>query len=360
MNQSQPSSLAPLKKEKFQQTIDGKNTDLYFLKNGTIEVAITNYGARIVSFLVPDQRGMIKDIVVGFDDLEKYVQAEERYYGAIVGRYANRIAKGRFTLEDKEYVLATNNGVNHLHGGTKGFQDVVWDMVEATDETLTLQYSSKDGEEGYPGNLEAIVRYTLKGNDLENDFRASTDKTTVFNITNHAFFNLNGQGSGSILDHQLTINADHYTPIDETSIPLGEIASVANTPFDFRNPATIGSRIKQNDQQLKHGSGYDHNYVLNRKDNHSLELAAKAIGDKSGIVLEVLTTEPGMQFYSGNFMKSKHLIKYGFKDDIQTAFCLETQHYPDSPNHPQFPSTVLKPGEPFRSKTIFRISTLNA
>jgi aldose 1-epimerase len=360
MNQSYPSSFERLKKEKFQQTIDGKKTDLYFLKNHKIELAITNYGARIVSFLVPDQEGRIRDIVVGFDDLDKYIQAEERYYGAIVGRYANRIAKGKFVLDNRGYVLATNNGANHLHGGAKGFQDVVWNVAKTSNETLTLKYLSKDGEEGYPGNLDAMVQYTLKGNDLEIYFSASTDKNTVFNITNHSFFNLNGQGSGSILDHQLMINADHYTPIDETSIPLGEIAPVANTPFDFRKIATIGSRINQKDQQLKHGSGYDHNYVLNKKDNHSMKLAAKAIGDKSGIVLEVLTTEPGMQFYSGNFMKGRHTIKYGFKDEIQTAFCLETQHYPDSPNHPQFPSTVLKPGELFNSRTIFSISTLKA
>lgn len=360
MNQSHPSSFERLQKEKFQKTIDGKKTDLFFLKNDHIELAITNYGARLVSFLVPDQKGTIRDIVVGFDDLDKYVQAEERYYGAIVGRYANRIAKGKFTLDGKDYVLATNNGANHLHGGTKGFQNVVWDVVEGSNETLLLKYSSKDGEEGYPGNLDAMVRYTLNGNNLEIDFRASTDKNTVFNITNHAFFNLNGQGSGSILDHQLMINADHYTPIDETSIPLGEIAPVENTPFDFRNSTSIGSRINKEEQQLKHGSGYDHNYVLKRQDNHSLELAAKAIGDKSGIVLEVLTTEPGMQFYSGNFMKGKHSIKYGYKDETRTAFCLETQHYPDSPNRSHFPSTVLKPGEVFKSKTIFRVSTLYA
>jgi aldose 1-epimerase len=360
MNRSHSSSLERLNKEKFQQTIEGKKTSLYFLQNDTIELAITNFGARIVSFLVSDDNGSITDIVVGFDDIESYIQAEERYYGAIVGRYANRIAKGSFTLEGKKYVLATNNGPNHLHGGTNGFQDVVWDVVEASDKTLKLKYSSKDGEEGYPGNLEVVVQYTLKGNDLEIDFNATTDKSTVFNITNHAFFNLNGQGSGTILNHQLIINADYYTPIDETSIPLGDIAPVANTPFDFRNLTAIGSRINQNVQQLKHGSGYDHNYVLNRKSSHSLEFAAKAIGDKSGIALEVLTTEPGMQFYSGNFMKGKHSIKYGLKDENQTAFCLETQHYPDSPNHPQFPSTVLKPGEVFKSKTIFRISTLNA
>ena len=356
MNQNQNFHLEPLVKENFQKTIDGKQTNLYTLKNTNLELQITNYGARIVSYLVRDKQGKCTDIVVGFDDLDKYIKADERYYGAVVGRYANRIAKGRFTLEGNEFVLATNNGPNHLHGGKKGFQDVVWDVVEATNNTLTLKYFSKDREEGYPGNLEATIKYSLNGNDLDLDFLATTDKTTVFNITNHAFFNLNGLGSGSIFNHQLLINADHYTPVDDTAIPLGDIAPVESTPFDFRTTHTIGSRIKLENKQLTIGNGYDHNYVLNRTDVTSLSLAAKAIGDQSGIVLEVLTTEPGMQFYSGNFMKSKHVLKYGFRDEPYTAFCLETQHFPDSPNHPHFPSTVLKPGEQFRSKTIFRIS----
>ena len=360
MNQNQYSSPEPLLKENFQKAIDGKQTDLFTLKNDNIELQITNYGARIVSYLVRNKEGKTTDIVVGFDNLDDYIKADERYYGAIVGRYANRIAKGRFILEGKEYKLATNNGPNHLHGGNKGFQDVVWEVVEARENTLMLKYFSKDGEEGYPGNLEATITYKLNGNDLEMDFQANTDKATVFNITNHAFFNLNGQGSGTVYDHQLYINADHYTPVDETAIPTGEIASVEETPFDFRKTNTIGSRFKQKNQQLTIGNGYDHNYVLNRSVKDALQLAARATGDQTGIVLEVLTTEPGMQFYSGNFMKSKHVIKYGFRDDPYTAFCLETQHFPDSPNHSHFPTTVLKPGEHFRSKTIFRINILNS
>lgn len=304
-----------------------------------------------------DKEGKRTDIVVGFDSLNGYLQAEERYYGAIVGRYANRIAKGRFTLEGKEYTLVTNNGVNHLHGGTKGYQDVVWEVEQASDESLTLKYFSKDGEEGYPGNMNITVRYTLTRTDLVMDYEATTDKTTVFNITNHAYFNLNGQGSGTILNHQLMINADYYTPIDDTSIPTGEIAKVEGTPFDFRTPMPIGSRIEAEDEQLRNGSGYDHNYVLNRTNDHQLTLAARAVGDKSGIVLEVLTTEPGVQLYTGNFMEAHHHIKYGFRDERRSAFCLETQHFPDSPNHPQFPSTVLKPGERFTSQTIFRVHT---
>lgn len=344
------------KAESFQQNIDGKKVDLLILKNERVEVAITNYGARVVSFLVSDKEGKKTDIVVGFDKLDGYLKAEERYYGAIVGRYANRIAKGKFTLEGKEYTLATNNGPNHLHGGKKGYQDVVWDIEEASTENVTLKYFSKDGEEGYPGNMDITVKYALKGSDLVIEFEATTDKTTVFNITNHTYFNLNGQGSGTILDHQLMINADHYTPIDDTSIPLGEIAQVESTPFDFRTPAKIGARIEEDHVQLKNGSGYDHNFVLNSKDDGQLILGARAVGDKSGIVLEVLTTEPGLQLYTGNFMKAHHNIKFGFQDERRTAFCLETQHFPDSPNQPQFPSTVLMPGERFISQTVFRVN----
>jgi aldose 1-epimerase len=348
-------AIALPKKENFQDTIDGKKVDLFILSNGTTDVAITNYGARIVSYLVPDSEGRKTDIVVGFDSLQGYLGAEERYYGAIVGRYANRIAKGKFTLEGKEYTLAINNAPNHLHGGKKGYQDVVWDVVESSDESLTLKYISPDGEEGYPGNMHITVKYTLSGDDLVMDFKATSDKATVFNITNHAYFNLNGQGSGTILDHQLLINADHYTPIDETSIPVGEIAPVKDTPFDFQTPVPIGARIDEENGQLKNGTGYDHNFVLNSKGDNALILAARAKGDKSGITLEVLTTEPGVQLYTGNFMKAHHQIKYGFRDERRSAFCLETQHYPDSPNQPKFPSTVVKPGERFWSQTIFRV-----
>ena len=357
MNSNDTHMIQLPKRENFNQILDNKQVDLFYLTNDKIEVAITNYGARIVSIIVEDKNGYKTDVVVGFDSLDGYLKSDEKYHGALVGRFANRIAKGRFTLEGRTYTLATNNGVNHLHGGNKGFQDSVWDIAAVNKNSLSLIYHSIDGEEGYPGNLELKVTYTLTGNDLSIDFEAVSDDTTIINVTNHAFFNLNGQGSGTILDHLLTINADHYTPIDETSIPFGEIAKVEGTPFDFRKPTTIGARIKEDHLQLKNGQGYDHNFVLNQK-NKDLIAAAKALGNKSGITLEVLTTEPGMQLYSGNFMKGTNTIKYGLKDELNSAFCLETQHFPDSPNKPHFPTTTLRKGEQFSSKTIFRFGVL--
>lgn len=354
-----PTSISQInlpERKHFQQTVDGKTTDLYVLQNNNgIKVAITNYGARIVSLLVKGKGGAWKDVVVGFDSLNGYLKAKEKYFGAIVGRYANRIAKGRFTLEGKEYILATNNGPNHLHGGVKGFSDVVWEITESKPDTaIELTYVSKDGEEGYPGTLTISVRYELtESNGLKISFRATADRTTVINVTNHAFFNLNGLGSGTITNHSLMINADYYTPVDDTSIPLGEIASVAGTPFDFRTTKRIGEHIEQDDVQLKNGKGYDHNFILKKNGEH-MTLAATAKGDNSDITLQVYTTEPGMQLYTGNFMEGSHQIKYDLRDDFRTAFCLETQHFPDAPNHPNFPSTVLKPGEVFQSETIFQ------
>jgi aldose 1-epimerase len=340
----------------FSHTVDGKQTRLFHLKNGDIEAAVTNYGAKLVSLLAPDKEGNKLDINIGFSDIAQYLNFKDAYYGATVGRYANRIAFGKFSLNGKEYALATNNGPNHLHGGKKGFDDVVWDAEQKDEATLVLSYLSKDGEEGYPGNVKVTVTYHLTaGNELQLHFEAETDQATIINLTNHAYFNLNGQGSGAILDHLLQINADHYTPIDETSIPFGTIDSVEGTPFDFRQPAAIGARINNDDEQLKNGSGYDHNFVLN-KDKGGLTFAAAAIGDKSGIKLEVFTTEPGIQLYTGNFMPGTNILSSGASDDKRTAFCLETQHYPDSPNKPNFPTTVLKPGEKFDSTTIFRLS----
>ncbi len=344
-------------KENFDKEIEGKLVSLYILKaTSNLQVAITNYGARIVSILVPGKNGVIQEVVAGFDSLDGYLNTSEIYHGAIIGRYANRIAKGKFKLDSKEYQLAVNNPPNHLHGGIKGFHDVVWDAEQANDTTLVLHYFSKDGEEGYPGNLKVQVTYTVtKENELKIDFEASTDKTTILNLTNHAYFNLNGIGSGSILNHELQINADHYTPIDQTSIPLGHLQPVANTPFDFRTPTTIGKRINAPDEQLKNGSGYDHNYALNKIENE-LTVAAIATGDKSGITLKVLTTEPGMQLYTGNFMGGENRFKSDVTDDQRTAFCLETQHFPDSPNQPNFPSSVLKKGEVYKSQTIFQFN----
>lgn len=355
--------LTPLKPDSFKGTIDGKETCLHFLKNrSNTEIAITNYGARIVALIVPDKNDQPTDVVVGFDSLEGYLKSTETYHGAIVGRYANRIAKGRFSLNAhpddpvgraKEYQLALNLPPNHLHGGPKGFNNQVWKVEEANDKTLRLSYFSKDGEENYPGNLNITVTYTLTDeNELKIGYEATTDQTTILNPTSHPFFNLNGQGKGRIENHLLWINADYYTPVDENLIPVG-IYPVDNTPFDFRKEKTIGENINENNGQLKFGAGYDHNFVLNGRD---LRTVARASGDQTGITMEVVTTEPGMQLYTGNFMQSENTIKYGLKDNYRGAFCLETQHYPDSPNHPEFPSTVLQPGDIFKSTTIYKFS----
>jgi aldose 1-epimerase len=350
-------TMGTLDAKKFQQTIDGKPTDLYVLKNNDMQVAITNYGARIVSILVPDKNGKLTDVSVGFDNVDDYTKGGDTYFGAVVGRYGNRIAKGKFKLEGKEYTLATNNAPNHLHGGNKGFSRVVWDTQQPDDSTLILTYMSEDGEEGYPGTLDAQVTYTLTSNDeLKIDYEATTDKTTVVNLTNHTYFNLNGEGSGTVNNHLMMINADKFTPVDSTLIPTGKLVPVANTPFDFRKPTPIGARINDtNDIQLKYGKGYDHNFVLNKKDN-DLTKAAEVVGDESGIVMDVYTTQPAIQFYGGNFMNGSHKLKSGKTDDHRTAFCLETQHYPDSPNHPDFPSTTLEPGKVYKTTTVYAFS----
>jgi aldose 1-epimerase len=337
----------------FQDTTGSQPTALYLLKNGHAQAAVTNYGARLVSLIVPDKTGNPTDVVVGYDNINNYLHQPDTYFGAIVGRYGNRIAKGHFKLNGKAYTLPTNDGPNSLHGGTKGFDAGIWTGKQLSDKSVQLVYLSTDGEEGYPGNLQVKVTYTLTdSNTLRIDYEATTDKATVLNITNHSYFNLNGQGSGTINDHLLQLNADAYTPVDSTLIPTGKIEPVAGTPFDFRQPTAIGARINDPNQQLKYGKGYDHNFVLN-KPKDSLGLAAIVQGDKTGIVLTVRTDQPGVQFYGGNFMKGSNPIKGGKKDDYRTAFCLETQHYPDSPNEPSFPSTELKPGETFQSTTTF-------
>ncbi|MBC3541791.1 aldose epimerase family protein [Rufibacter sediminis] len=341
----------------FQKEIDGKQTDLFVLKNkNNVQAAITNYGGRVVSLLVPDKTGKLVDVSIGFDNVEDYTEGADTFFGATIGRYGNRIAKGKFKLEGKEYTLATNNNENHLHGGNKGFSRVVWDAKQVDDKTLELTYVAKDMEEGYPGNLTTKVTYTLTDeNELKINYQATTDKATIVNLTNHTFFNLNGEGSGDILGHQLQINADRYNPVDSTLIPTG-IEPIANTPFDFRQATAIGARIKDENQQLKYGNGYDHNYVLNGAAGKDLQLAATVTGDKSGITMEIRTQEPGIQFYSGNFMEGGHTLKTGGKDEFRTAFCLETQHFPDSPNHPAFPSTVLKPGQTYNTTTVHKFS----
>jgi aldose 1-epimerase len=337
----------------FRDTTGSQPTALYILRNGHAQAAVTNYGARLVSLIVPDKYGVPTDVVVGYDSIGPYLHNPDTYFGAIVGRYGNRIAKGHFKLNGKEYTLPTNDGPNSLHGGKKGFDAGIWTGKQLSDRSVQLVYLSTDGEQGYPGNLQVKVTYTLTDSStLRIDYAATTDKPTVLNITNHSYFNLNGQGSGTINNHLLEINADNYTPVDSTLIPTGKIEPVAGTPFDFRQPTAIGSRINDNNQQLKYGHGYDHNFVLN-KSKDSLGLAAIAQGDKSGIVLTVRTDQPGVQFYGGNFMKGTNTIKGGKKDDYRSAFCLETQHFPDSPNEPSFPTTELKPGQTFRSTTTF-------
>ena len=339
----------------FQQKIDGKPTNLYVLKNqNNMQLALTNFGGRFISLLVPNKEGKLTDVIIGFDNLDSFKNnMEEPYFGATIGRYGNRIAKGKFKLDGKEYNLAINNIPNALHGGKKGFHYVVFDAKQLGDSALELSYASKDLEEGYPGNLKVKVTYTVTyNNEIRMDYEAATDKKTVVNLTNHAYFNLNG--SGTILNHTMLVNAATYLPVDSTLIPTGKAETVTKTPFDFTNPTTIGARINDANEQLINGKGYDHNYVLNANKGTGYILAADVVGDKSGIELQVLTNEPGLQFYSGNFMTGKNKCKYGTTDSLRSAFCLETQHYPDSPNQPQFPTTTLEVGKLYKTTSFYK------
>jgi aldose 1-epimerase len=338
-------------------TVDGKEVFLYTLRNTSgMEARITNYGGIVVSLSVPDRSHKSGDVVLGYDSLSGYLKATP-YFGAIVGRYGNRIGKARFTLDGKEYTLKANDGANTLHGGLKGFDKVVWvadETTPATQSVLALSYTSRDGEEGYPGNLKASVVYTVTdSNELRIDYQASTDMPTVLNLTHHSYFDLAGAGTGGILSHELMLNADRFTPIDSGLITTGELKQVEGTPMDFRTPVEIGSRIGVKDRQLEFGRGYDHNWVLNRT-GEGLSLAARVSEKTSGRVMEVWTTEPGIQFYSGNFLDGTCIGKGGRAYTYRTGFCLETQHFPDSPNKPSFPSTVLRPGEKFSSTTVYR------
>ena len=355
---SDSAAVVKLVPDSFKKEIDGKQTALYTLKNkNNAEAIFTNYGGRLVSLLMPNKDGKLVDVVVGFKSVGDYEKSTEPYFGATIGRYGNRIAKGKFTLEGKTYSLFTNNGQNTLHGGKKGYQYVVWDASRHNPNTLVLHYLSKDGDENFPGNLDVKVTYTLTDdNELKMDYEAKTDKTTVVNLTNHAFFNLNGDGSGEILNHKVQIYADEYTPVDSTLIPTGKIEKVKGTPFDFTTATTIGARINDKNEQLTFGKGYDHNYVLNKTKAMGMFHAATVKGDKSGIIMDIYTQEPGLQFYSGNFMQSKNTFKTGAKDDFRTAIAMETQHFPDSPNQPAFPSTVLKPGEVYKTSSIYKFT----
>jgi len=345
--------------DRFGTAPDGKPVTLYTLTNTAgMEVRIMTYGGIIVSIRTPDRKGVLDDVVLGYDSLDGYVK-NSPYLGAIVGRYGNRIAKGHFTLDGKAYTLAVNNGPNALHGGLKGFDKVVWTAEPIPGDSavgVKLSYTSSDGEEGYPGTLQVTVSYMLRpDNKLAVSYQASTDKATPVNLTQHSYFNLAGAGRSTILGHVLTLNADHFTPVDSTLIPTGEIAPVDGTPFDFRTPTPIGARIDQQDAQIKNGGGYDHNFVLTRN-APGLSLVARVMDPGTGRVLTVTSTEPGVQFYTGNFLDGKITGKGGYVYLRRYGFCLETQHFPDSPNHANFPSTILHPGEQYQSQTVFAFS----
>jgi len=340
----------------FERTPDGQLVEIITLRSPSgVEMTVLTYGGIISTLKTPDRSGALDDIVLGFDKLESYIK-ESPYFGCLIGRYGNRIAKGKFTLDGTPYTLATNNAPNHLHGGIKGWDKVIWapePFQNATSSGVVLTYTSKDGEEGYPGTVKATVTYTLTDmGQLVVDYRATTDKATVINLTQHSYFNLAGSKANDILGHELMLNAAQYTPVDSTLIPTGEIASVEGTPLDFRTSTKIGARINDAHQQIKFGEGYDHNWVIARSAPGLVE-AAKVTEPVTGRTMTISTTEPGIQFYSGNFLKGDLKGKGGRVYPHRSGFCLETQHYPDSPNHANFPSTVLRPGEEYKSQTVF-------
>lgn len=348
-----------IQKQPFGKTADGKTVDKFTMTNGkSSEMSVITYGGTVVSLKMPDKDGEYGDVVLGFDSLADY-ERQTSFIGSLIGRYGNRIANGKFSLDGKEFTLAKNNGENHLHGGVKGFDRVVWSatpFIDAAGAHLSLTYQSKDGEEGYPGNLNVTVVYSLTvKNELKIVYSATTDKATVVNLTHHSYFNLAGAGESTILDHELVLAASRFTPTNPGSIPIGELRSVVGTQFDFRTPQRIGNRINDDVEQLKFGQGYDHNWVLDKKDN-SLALAATVFEPTSGRVMEVHTTEPGIQFYSGNFLDGAIKGKSGQSYPRRSGFCLEAQHFPDSPNQPKFPSTVLRPGRKYSQTTIYKFS----
>lgn len=348
-----------IKKEAFGKLPDGKAVDVYTLTNSHgLEARIMNFGGIVLSLRVPDRNGKLDDVVLGFDSLEPYLTSDP-HFGSIIGRYANRIANGKFTLDGVEYTLPKNNGPNTLHGGVKGFDKALWQAEPSESRkgvALVLRYTSKDGEEGFPGNLKTKVTYTLTDSDeLAIDYEATTDKATPVNLTSHGYFNLAGQGTGDVLAHELLINADRFTPVDTNLIPTGELRPVKGTPLDFTKTNPIGARINDSYEQLVLAHGYDHNFVINRK-AQGLELAARVHEPSTGRVLEIHTTEPGVQFYSANFLDGTITGKQGRVYKQHYAFCLETQHFPDSPNHPGFPSTILRPGQTYHSRTVYKFS----
>jgi len=351
--------LPLLKNENYQTTYKGKATALFMLKNKNgVVIQVTNFGGKIVSLFLPDKDGAFEDVTFGYETIGECLKGD-KYFGALIGRYANRIANGSFTLEGQEYRLPLNNGPNTLHGGESGFDDAVWEAEEMQTEegqAIRFTYLSVDGEQGFPGNMTAEVIYTLTDdNRLIIDYKATTDKMTIINLTQHAYFNLAGHDAGDILDHEVVINADRFTPVNENLIPIGELRAVEGTPLDFRTPHTLGERIDDPYEQMIKGKGYDHNFVLN-KDSSELSFAASAYDKESGRFLEVFTTQPGIQLYTGNFLDGSQTGKNRVVYNYRNGFCLETQHFPDSPNQPGFPSVVLRPGEVYQSQTVFQFS----
>ncbi|MCW3786796.1 aldose epimerase family protein [Plebeiibacterium sediminum] len=341
--------------QNFSKTIDGKEVNLFTLKNKNGLVSqITNFGGRVVSLWVPDKNGTFADVSIGYNNIDSYINNTETFFGALIGRYGNRIGKGEFVIEEDTFKLDINDGENSLHGGSLGFHIQVWDAKQLGENKLELTYTSADGEQGYPGTAKIKVVYELTdANELKIEYFATTDKPTHINLTNHTYFNLAGEGSGTINDHLLMINADAYTPVDAGLIPTGEIATVEGTPFDFRTPTAIGARVNDDNGQLKLGGGYDHNWVLNTTEEE-FTLAATLKDPVSGRTMDVLTTEPGIQFYGGNFISGEFDGKYGKKLNYRESLCLETQHFPDSPNQENFPSTLVQPGEEYHTTTIYK------
>ena len=344
----------------FEILLDGKEVTLYTLKNADLAMQVTNFGARVVSLWTPDKNGNYEDIVLGYDNIDKYINNPgERFLGAVVGPYANRIAGGTYTICDETYTFPQNNNGQTLHGGLKGLDMVVWDVFAADDSTLVLSYTHPDGQDGMPGNLEIFMTYTLtSSNEFKVEYLAQTDKPTHVNLSHHSFFNLKGEGNGTINDHILYINGSKTTPVNEVLIPTGDIADVTGTPFDFRKAKAIGTDLYVENEQLKNGSGYDHNWVLDRQTHDQLEMAASVLEPASGRFMEVWTDQPAIQFYGGNFFDGTTDGKYGKALRYRESIALETQKYPDSPNHPHFPSTLLKPGEDYTHICVYRFSTV--
>ncbi len=360
MNTTETENLCGLKSKDFQTTIDGKNTDLYILKNNVgNEVAITNYGGAIVAIMVPDKEGKLANVIQGHDNIQDVIDSPEPYLSTLIGRYGNRIAKGKFHLHGKEYNLPINNGPNCLHGGIKGFNARVWDALQMDNQTLVLKYVSPYGEEGFSGELRTTVVYSFNDdNELSIEYMSTTNKKTIINLTSHGFFSLSGIANPTpTIENQICeINADYYIPIDDTSIPTGEIRFVEGTPFDFRQPKPIGQDIEADDVQIKNGAGYDHCFVLNKKEEGELSFAARLTEPTSGRIMEVYTTEPGVQLYTDNWADG-YKGQHGATFPRRSAVCFEAQHFPDSPNHPYFPSVVLKPNQEYKQKTVYKFYT---